>query len=182
MYGDVFRVESYRPGQAAAHHPPTCLRECLDQLSEVMSNAATDNQTLPEPARTALSKLGSDTHSCSHGDQAAAGAGESSSGVGASSCVMDDSVPDAPVSDTQQIQCLIKQVDTVLSVCATVIQEVPVLSCCNNPACTNLSGLTEASLVTRKCSKCRAAGYCNAECLKARWPQHKAVCKRLQKQ
>jgi len=53
---------------------------------------------------------------------------------------------------------------------------------CNNPRCTNLSGPSEARLVTgpsTKCGGCRVARYCSRQCLKQHWRQHKPVCQVL---
>ena len=33
----------------------------------------------------------------------------------------------------------------------------------------------------KRCSKCREAWYCNAECQKTGWPEHKGRCKELKK-
>jgi hypothetical protein len=53
---------------------------------------------------------------------------------------------------------------------------------CNNPACTNLSGLTEAGLVSGRscvCGGCLVARYCGRACQRAAWKQHKPVCAAL---
>jgi hypothetical protein len=53
---------------------------------------------------------------------------------------------------------------------------------CNNPACQNVSGPTELSLVSGRsclCSGCCVARYCSRSCQCAQWAQHKPVCKAL---
>jgi hypothetical protein len=53
---------------------------------------------------------------------------------------------------------------------------------CNNPACGNLSGPTEAQLVSGRgcvCAGCRTARYCGQACQRAAWKQHRPVCKAL---
>jgi hypothetical protein len=54
--------------------------------------------------------------------------------------------------------------------------------CCNNPACVNTSGPSEAQLVNGRgnlCGGCRVARYCSRPCLRQHWGQHKPVCKAL---
>ena len=53
---------------------------------------------------------------------------------------------------------------------------------CNNPLCTNVSGLTELGLVSGRscvCGGCRVARYCGRECQRAVRKQHKPVCAAL---
>ena len=53
---------------------------------------------------------------------------------------------------------------------------------CNNPSCTNLSGLTELGLVSGRsciCGGCRVARYCGRACQRAMWKQHKPSCAAL---
>jgi hypothetical protein len=53
---------------------------------------------------------------------------------------------------------------------------------CNNPACVNMSGLTEVGLVSGRscvCGGCRVARYCGRACQRAMWKQHKPVCAAL---
>ena len=53
---------------------------------------------------------------------------------------------------------------------------------CNNPACSNLSGPSEARLVGGRscvCAGCLTARYCGRACQRANWRQHKPVCKGL---
>jgi hypothetical protein len=53
---------------------------------------------------------------------------------------------------------------------------------CNNPACSNGSGLSEAQLVGHKsciCGGCLQGRYCGKACQKQHWKQHKPVCRAL---
>lgn len=48
---------------------------------------------------------------------------------------------------------------------------------CCNLGCTNLGGVSEETLKTLLCSRCRGARYCGEECQKAAWVNgHSAVC------
>ncbi len=48
---------------------------------------------------------------------------------------------------------------------------------CEYAWCCNLEGRSEAEVRLRACGRCRAVGYCSAECQKADWAAgHKAVC------
>jgi hypothetical protein len=55
-------------------------------------------------------------------------------------------------------------------------------SFCNNPSCSNVSGLSEVGLVSGRsciCGGCRATRYCGRTCQRAMWKQHKAICAAL---
>ncbi|KAJ7176014.1 hypothetical protein C8R46DRAFT_1080414 [Mycena filopes] len=49
------------------------------------------------------------------------------------------------------------------------------LKSCNNPSCPEFSVLNRDSLL--KCGQCQCATYCNRECQRADWPEHKIYCK-----
>jgi hypothetical protein len=53
---------------------------------------------------------------------------------------------------------------------------------CNNPACRNTYGPSEAQLAGGRsciCAGCRTARYCGRACQRAAWRQHKPICKAL---
>lgn len=63
-----------------------------------------------------------------------------------------------------------------------VLSVFAVRHCCNNPGCSNITGLTEKGTVRGKgcsCSGCRVARYCSKSCQVAHWKVHKPVCKML---
>lgn len=68
-----------------------------------------------------------------------------------------------------------------LQAAGTVLASVAVRGVCNNPACTNVDGGTELSIVADKgrCSGCRTAYYCSSRCQRVCWPRHKPMCKAL---
>ncbi|WIA31007.1 hypothetical protein OEZ86_001048 [Tetradesmus obliquus] len=72
--------------------------------------------------------------------------------------------------ETQRIRIREKQVDQLM---------VFAHKWCNNPSCSNMSGLSEALLAKKRCSACKVARHCCPGCQAAQWPQHKVVCKRL---
>jgi len=50
---------------------------------------------------------------------------------------------------------------------------------CSYLGCCNMGGVSERSLHCGRCSACRTARYCGAECMKADWRAHKPACKLL---
>eukprot|EP00877_Chromochloris_zofingiensis_P005230 jgi/Chrzof1/14708/Cz09g12240.t1 len=158
---------------------PAAVKVHLDDICQLMTFAATVVPELPQPACSVLFMLADKHGFRSQQDQRNANTNITNA---ASSCVSHEYISDGFMATQGLVQYVTDLVDRLSIVCTTLIQEIPVLTCCNNPACANLSGLSEASLMKSKCSKCRAAGYCSAECLLAHWPQHKPVCKRLQTQ
>jgi hypothetical protein len=63
-----------------------------------------------------------------------------------------------------------------------VAVQFPAVALCNNPACVNLQGSSEAALLGpgSRCSGCKVARFCSKECSMAAWKAgQKAVCKRL---
>jgi hypothetical protein len=66
---------------------------------------------------------------------------------------------------------------------ATAAAAIAVPNFCNNPSCGNVSGVSEAALVSGRsciCSRCRIARYCSRECQVQHWKQqHKPVCQAL---
>lgn len=68
----------------------------------------------------------------------------------------------------------------LLGLFGSLLTEVPLPVGCNNPACTNLEGVAEASLsVNKRCSSCLAAHYCSKQCQTEHWASHKGACSRI---
>ena len=71
---------------------------------------------------------------------------------------------------------LIELLELLLELCEGIVAAVPVPLGCNNPSCTSLDGVSEAS-AAKVCSGCKKAHYCGTGCMKAHWKQHKPYCK-----
>ena len=80
--------------------------------------------------------------------------------------------------DAQQLQQFLQD---LLDFEQVLLLEVPSPIGCNNPACVNLEGDSEAKNSLKMCSGCKV-GYCSRECQVAHWKVHKEVCEKLQKQ
>jgi hypothetical protein len=77
---------------------------------------------------------------------------------------------------------LLKEIHKQLQAASTVLACFAVPHACNNPACSNVSGPSEAQLVGGRsciCAGCRIARYCGRGCQRAMWRQHKPVCQAL---
>jgi len=59
-----------------------------------------------------------------------------------------------------------------------LLSKLPSHKVCANPACTQLTKLSEKELCVRQCSSCGTA-YCSKECSQEHWKQHKALCRRV---
>ena len=71
---------------------------------------------------------------------------------------------------------MVQLLEQLLGLCEGVVAAVPVPLGCNNPSCTSLDGVSEAS-AAKVCSGCKKAHYCGTACVKAHWKEHKPYCK-----
>jgi hypothetical protein len=77
---------------------------------------------------------------------------------------------------------LLKDIQQLLQAAGSVLADFAIPHACNNPACSNLCGASEAQLVGGRsciCAGCLTARYCGRACQRAVWRQHKPVCKAL---
>jgi hypothetical protein len=66
---------------------------------------------------------------------------------------------------------------------AAVMDDIPLPVGCNNPGCSRIEAVAEATLsINKRCSQCLAAHYCCKECQREHWPNHRTACKRLRLQ
>ena len=69
-----------------------------------------------------------------------------------------------------------------LQAAARILVSFAVPYVCNNPACSNVAGPSEAQLVGGRsciCGGCRTARYCGRACQRAAWRLHKPLCNAL---
>jgi hypothetical protein len=77
---------------------------------------------------------------------------------------------------------VLKVIHEQLQAASSVLACFAIPHACNNPACRNVGGPSEAQLVGGRsciCAGCRIARYCGRACQRAAWRQHKPVCKAL---
>jgi hypothetical protein len=85
-------------------------------------------------------------------------------------------------TDDSATVATLKQIQEQLQAAGMVLVNFAHPHVCNNPACGNLCGPSEAQLVGGRsciCGGCCIARYCGRDCQRAAWRQHKPVCKAL---
>ena len=71
---------------------------------------------------------------------------------------------------------MVQLFEQLMALCEGMVAALPLPLGCNNPRCTNLDGVSEAS-AAKVCSGCKRAHYCGTACAKAHWREHKPYCK-----
>jgi hypothetical protein len=88
-----------------------------------------------------------------------------------------------PIGESQSAaEALLQAAQEQLQAASRVLAGFAIPHACNSPVCNNLSGLSEAQLVSGHsciCAGCRTARYCGRACQRAAWRQRKPVCKAL---
>jgi hypothetical protein len=77
---------------------------------------------------------------------------------------------------------VLRDIHEQLQAAGSVLACFAIPHACNNPACSNLGGSSEAQLVGGRaciCAGCLTARYCGRACQRAAWRQHKPVCQAL---
>ena len=77
---------------------------------------------------------------------------------------------------------VLKDIQQQLQAAGKVLACLAIPHACNNPACRNLCGPSEAQVVGGRsciCAGCRTARYCGRACQRAVWRQHKPICNAL---
>jgi hypothetical protein len=75
-----------------------------------------------------------------------------------------------------------KDIQAQLQAAGSVLTSFAIPYACNNPACGNVCGASEAQLVGGRsciCAGCLTARYCGRACQRAVWRSHRPVCKAL---
>jgi hypothetical protein len=89
---------------------------------------------------------------------------------------------DLDAGSTTTALTVLKDIQVQLQAAGSVLVSFAIPHACNNPACGNMCGPSEAQLVGRHsciCAGCLTARYCGRACQRAVWRQHKPVCKAL---
>jgi hypothetical protein len=87
------------------------------------------------------------------------------------------------IADSQlDTACCLEEAAQQVKAAGSALCSFAIPCLCNNPACSNLSGLSELGLVSGRscvCGGCRLARYCGRACQRAVWKQHKPLCAAL---
>jgi hypothetical protein len=85
-------------------------------------------------------------------------------------------------ADRSRATAMLQGARQVLHAAGRVLDCFAIPYACNNLACSNMRGASEAQLVGGHsciCAGCRTARYCGRSCQRAAWRQHKPICKAL---